>query len=119
MELNKKQVQFWTAILVLCLIVSVAVMLVDFSIKTSILEESNKLRLFIEEHRGQGSGTQGNSNDPHNITTIPGSVLVDESTGMETGHGNNGDKATGPTPKTTRPKSRGQASSRTIQDGNE
>lgn len=90
MNLTKKQAEFWVAILVLCLVVAIAITLVDFSIKSAILRESNALRLKIEAWEvanGRGSketvsnGAAPNATDD---TAISGTVLVDSSPGMET-----------------------------------
>jgi hypothetical protein len=95
MEMSRKQAEFWVAMIVLCIIVAVAILLVDFGIKSSILEESNRLRLQIEEwSRGQkptGANESGAANVAPNDPPYPSDVLVVESPGMETGEHNNGD----------------------------
>lgn len=114
MELNRKQTEFWAVILIICLVVSAAIMLVDFQIKQAILEESLRLRLALEEwevrYSGLRAGQNGASNDSGNHSTIPGNVLVDQPARMETGNVSNG--ATPQAPKATsrrQPKPRGQA----------
>ena len=100
MELSKKQIEFYTAILVLCIIFAVAITLVDYGIKASILEQSNKLRLDIEEWENRigrkpaGANEVGNSDDTTNDYPLPSDVLVVNPPGMEAGNG-----ATGHTPK--------------------
>jgi hypothetical protein len=113
MELNKKQTEFWAVILIICLVVSAAIMLVDFQIKQAILEESVRLRLAIEEWEVRSSGLRANknraTNDSTDNATISGSVLVDQPARMETGNVSNG--ATKQAPKTTarrQPKSQGK-----------
>ena len=89
MELNKKQTEFWTVLLIVCLVVSVAIMLVDFQIKQAILEESTRLKLVIEEwevrYSGHRQDNQRTTNDSANDATISGPVLVDPATRMEAG----------------------------------
>jgi hypothetical protein len=95
MELNRKQLEFWTFTIVLCLILTFTVLLVDFGIKAAILEESAKLRLAIEEAKLRGqrpsaaneSGTATLNSDD---ASIPSDVLVVDATGMETGNVPNG-----------------------------
>jgi hypothetical protein len=97
-ELNKKQTEFWGVILIICLIVSVAIMLVDFQIKQAILEESTRLRLAIEGWEIRTSGLRPNQNRASDNATlnssIPADVLVDTTAGMEAGNVSNGDKTT-------------------------
>ena len=114
MELNKKQTEFWAVILIICLVVSAAIMLVDFQIKQAILEESSRLRMSLEawEVRTSGlrTGQDRASDDSANHTTIPGSVLVDQPTGMEAGNVSNGAKAQAPKATARRqPKPKGEA----------
>lgn len=103
MELNKRQTEFWAVILIICLVVSAAIMLVDFQIKQAILEESSRLRLDIEAWEVRTSGLrtgQDRANaDSDKHATIPGSLLVDDAARMEAGNVPNGDKTQAP--KTT------------------
>lgn len=123
MEMTKKQAEFWVAILVLCLFTAVAILLVDFGIKASILEESNKLRLTIEEEtlsRGQKpkrANENGNANDISDNPPLPGNVLVDDTARMEARNVPNGatPKATNSRPR--RAQSSRQNSPRTIPGG--
>jgi|SRR5215469_584652 len=90
MELNKKQTEFWAVLLMVCLVVSVAIMLVDFQIKQAILEESARLKLIIEtwEFKANGlreSKNRGTDNSADN-SAFPAVVLVDPATGMEAGN---------------------------------
>ena len=107
-DLNKKQVEFWGVILIICLVVATAILLVDFQIKQAILEESSRLRLRIEEwevrHSGLRTHKDGATNDPANNGPFPGPVLVDSTTGMETGDVPNG----GPKPRKPSTSSRGR-----------
>lgn len=82
----KDNVKFWTFLAGMILMVSVTVLLIDMSIKAAILEESNALRLVIEESR---NGQRKESAD-HKRTSGNGSgtpdVLGQYDAGMETGN---------------------------------
>jgi hypothetical protein len=123
-ELTKKQAEFWVAILVLCIIFAVAILLVDFGIKAAILEESNRLRLQIEDWEVRQSGRVAaaanagrTGNDDSDNPPFPSDVLVDNATGMEKGSSPNGDTAPRANPRKRRAQPSRQASPRTIQDG--
>lgn len=101
MEISKKQAEFWAFIIIMCTVAAIAILLVDFGIKTAILEESNKLRLVIEEEevrrngrKHAGTNASGSPNDANNDAPVPGDVLVDDTTGMETGYVSNGNTET-------------------------
>jgi hypothetical protein len=123
MEMTKKQVEFYTAILVLCIIFAVAITLVDYGIKASILEQSNGLRLRIEEweqnngRKSAGTNEVRTNNDPDNNAPIPSDVLVVNPPGMEAGNDTTGHTATASNSRAQRSKSGRSASSRTIQNG--
>jgi len=121
MQMTKKQAEFWVALLVLCIIVAVAVLLVDFGIKAAILEESNKLRLTIEGiERGQNAGGAAQDradNNTSNDATIPSDVLVGDTPGMEAGSADNPATVNGQSQATRRPKSRRPARNREVQSG--
>ena len=78
-------------------------MLIDMSIKAAILQESNSLRLVIEEQRNRGerkAGTNPNGADNHGSNS---SVLLDiDATGMETRDVANGSKTSANKPRTRR-----------------
>jgi hypothetical protein len=110
MEMNKKQAEFWTILLILCIIVAVAVTIIDFSIKTAILEESLRLRGVIEAHSGRdkaGTIDNGTANDVPNDTAIPRDVLVDDAPRMEAGNADNGATEKAPNSRARRAKSDG------------
>lgn len=90
MELTEKATKFWAVMLMVCLVVSVAIMVVDFSIKQSILEESTRLRLDIEAWEVRQSGLRtskvGATNNPANNPTVSRNVLVDNPARMEAGN---------------------------------
>lgn len=120
MEPTRKQIQFWLAMLFLCLIVAVAITLVDFGIKAAILEESNRLRKLIEGEeigRVQKANTAGDSSNSIYDPPLPSSLLVDKPARMEAKDGPNGATKPGPNARQRVSKPRGQASPRTIQDG--
>lgn len=124
MQLTKKQMEFWTFVLILCIGVSLLVMLIDFGIKAAILEESTRLRLRIEEwdngRKSAETNASGVGNDSANNAAFPVPVLVDESTGMEAANVPNGtQEKIAATSNRRRPKSRRPADNPTIQDGNE
>jgi|SRR5215475_8370821 len=112
MELNRKQTEFWAVILIICLVVSAAIMLVDFQIKQAILEESTRLRVALEEWEVRYSGLRASqnraTNDSADNPTIPGTVLVDQPARMEAGNVSNGATSQAPKARTRRqPKSEG------------
>ena len=121
MQMTKKQAEFWVALLVLCIIVAVAVLLVDFGIKAAILEESNKLRLTIEGiERGQSAGGAAQDradNNTSNDATISSDVLVGDTPGMEAGSADNPATVNGQSQATRRPKPRRPARNREVQSG--
>lgn len=124
MEMSKKQAEFWVALLVLCIIFAVAILLVDFGIKSAILEESTRLRLVIEDEEVRRSGRKpagtnavGANNDRGNDVPFPSDVLVDHPPGMEKGSSPNGDKTPGATTRKRRAQPSRPSSPRTIQNG--
>jgi len=122
MDLNKKQLEFWAFIIIMALGASIAVLLIDFSIKTAILEESNKLRLVIEGWQGgqhrQATNANGVVPNPDNDAPIPGDVLVVDPPGMEAGSGANGSKAPGKSTSNRRTQPNRPSRPGTIQGGN-
>jgi hypothetical protein len=124
MEMSKKQAEFWVALIILCLIFAVAITLVDFGIKASILEQSNRLRLEMEEWEVRISGRKptgtdevGASDDAPNDTSIPGDVLVVNPPGMEAGNGDSGHTAKARNTVANRAKPGRQTRNRTIPNG--
>jgi hypothetical protein len=123
MELTKKQVEFYTAILVLCIIFAVAITLVDYGIKASILEQSNALRLRIEEwERNNGRQSTGanevrTNHDSGYNPPLPGDVLVDNSPRMEEGNASKGNASKARNTPRRRTKPSGQTDPRTIPNG--
>jgi len=95
-------IKFWTFLAGTILMVAVAVLLIDMSIKAAILGESNTLRLIIEGENNDRAA-KANSNGASHNGTNSSSVLGVFSAGMETEHVANGTK------KTVQPrKTRGQ-----------
>lgn len=122
MDLNKKQLEFWAFIIIMALGASIAVLLIDFSIKTAILEESNKLRLVIEGWQGgqhrQATDANGVVPNPDNDAPISSDVLVVDPPGMETGSGANGSKTPDKSTSNRRAQSRRPSRPGTIPGGN-
>lgn len=124
MTLTKKQMEFWTFVLVLCIAVSITVMLIDFGIKAAILEESTRLRLLIEEHQSGRKPTEANADRSNSVASdnasVPVPILVDSAPGMEAADVPNGTEKAAATARNRRRAQPGrQANPRTISDGNE
>lgn len=108
MQLTKRQLEFWSFVIILCLSVSVLVLIIDFGIKAAILEESLRLRVKIDEwevangRRPKAPDDRGIDDDNTVNTDIPGDVLVVDTPGMEKGHGANGTKAPSHSPRRQR-----------------
>lgn len=126
MDLTKRQAEYWAFILALMITIAVAVLLIDFAIKTAILEESNKLRMMLEAEEVRRNGQKPKPTDAgraanisDNNPSIPGDVLVVDTPGMETGNVHNGTKEAATGQATRRPKPRRSPSPRTIPGGNE
>lgn len=124
MEITKRQAEFWSFILLVCIAVSCLVLLVDFGIKAAILEESNKLRLTIEEEEVRRSGRRraeananGDANDSPDDPPIPGNVLVVQPTGMEEGSHSNGRAQSVPGTRARRPNTGRKATGGTVPTG--
>lgn len=121
MQLTKKQMEFWTVILVLCLGTAFLVLVIDFGIKAAILEESNRLRLKIEGWEvANGRGTAetnavGIGDDAPVNTDLSGDVLVDEPTRMEAANVPDGTTEKAHTPNGNRAQPSRQARTRRIQ----
>jgi hypothetical protein len=82
-EMSEKSTKFWTILLLMVLGTSVLVMMIDFSIKGAILEESLKLRREMARY-GQGRIPPDNSN----VSATSGDTMVLHPTGMEEGSDN-------------------------------
>jgi hypothetical protein len=123
-EISKKQAEFWAFVLMMCIAVSCVVLLVDFGIKAAILEESNKLRLTIEEEEVRRSGRRREEANANGIVPdapvdapIPGHVLVVDAAGMEETGPSNGAAEPLPAARIRRPKSGRPATDRAIPSG--
>src|SRR5271155_1982048 len=115
MNVTQKQAQFWCALLAMMIVVAVAVLFLDFGIKSAILEESLRLRGIIEgedKHRGQrpsAANTDRIDNDASVDSAVPSDLLVHESTGLEEGSSPNGTQEKARIPRTRNPKSSGSS----------
>lgn len=87
-----EQIKFWAVLVAVMLGVSVAVLLIDMTIKAAILEESNALRrtlLGMQDDRQTEASSNGTGHD----ASHPGPVLDKFSARMEAGNVANGSKA--------------------------
>jgi hypothetical protein len=112
-----ENVKFWTVLAILILSVSVAVMLIDLSIKAAILEESNSLRRVILNGRGEERANGSGGSDD----SASDSVLLDfHDSPVETGNvRQNGSGKVPATPRRKpRSKPRTQGDDPTIPSGN-
>jgi hypothetical protein len=111
MEMNKKQAEFWGLIIGMMIAVALVILVIDYGIKTAILEESTRLRLVIEgEKSGQkpvSADANGTANDSRDDPPILGNVLVDDPTGMETGNGHKRSEKPSARARNRRPQSDG------------
>jgi hypothetical protein len=122
MEMTKKQAEFWAFIIIMCTMAAIAILLVDFGIKSAILEESTRLRLTIEEHSGrqrQETNASGASDDAPNDPPFPSDVLVVNPERLEKGNVHNGSAEAAHRPANRRTKPSGQADTGTVPNGNE
>lgn len=93
MKDTRDNIKFWTMLTAMILLVSVAVLLIDMTIKAAILEESNALRraiLGVQDDRAAKTSSNGASYNSDSA----GSVLDKFPAGMETGNVPNGTKET-------------------------
>lgn len=93
MKDTQDNIKFWTVLTAMILLVSVAVLLIDMTIKAAILEESNALRrtiIGIQDDRPAKADSNGASNNSDSA----GSVLDKFPAGMETRNVSNGTKKT-------------------------
>lgn len=123
MEMSKKQAEFWVALIVLCTIFAVAILLVDFGIKSAILEESNRLRIKIEDwerangRKSAGTNEVGNANDASDNYPLPSDVLVVDTSRLEAGNGDARNTTKARNTSTNGAKSSRPARNRTIPNG--
>jgi|SRR5215469_426782 len=87
-EGTESKIKFWAVLVIICLMVAVAVTLVDLTIKTAILQESNSLRLFIESVRNDARTIRPDESrantDNGNNGVVPPNVLDLDSARVET-----------------------------------
>ena len=58
--MSKKQAEFFAYLILICTVTAILVLVIDYSIKGAILQESNALRRVIEGH---GQGTKATNSD--------------------------------------------------------
>jgi len=125
MNVTQKQAQFWSTLLAMMIVVAVAILFLDFGIKSAILEESLRLRGLIEEEgkrRGQRSSAanaDGIRDDASVDSPLPSDLLVHESPRMEEGSSPNGHTSKARIPRTRNAKPSRPDSGGTIQSGSE
>jgi hypothetical protein len=125
MEMTNKSTKFWTMMLLMVLGMSVLVLMIDFSIKGAILEESLKLRREIQGWKAtNGTKPEGRADFPgpsHRPDDSPilGDVLAVKPTGMEAGSPPNG--TTGSAASTSQRRANGRTARNTppIHPGSE
>jgi hypothetical protein len=89
---SKDNVKFWTVLIGVMLCVAIAVTVVDLTIKAAILDESNKLRMVIENwdvkhgQRAAESDGERTARDAGFNGAVSPDVLAVSTTGLETGH---------------------------------
>jgi hypothetical protein len=89
---TQDKIKFWVFLVAMMLGVSVAVLLIDMTIKAAILEESNALRrviLGVQDDRSAEANPNGTSHDANSSSVVLGKFPA----GMETGNVANGSKA--------------------------
>lgn len=119
-EASDDKMKFWAVLVAVMLGVSVAVLLIDMTIKAAILEESNALRRTLLGVQDDGSPKASDNGASHNGNSS-GPVLDIFPAGMETGDVATGDKAspngTSTRGKRTRTQPRTQGDSGEIPPG--
>jgi hypothetical protein len=123
MEMNKKQAEFWGLIIGMMIAVALVILIIDYGIKTAILEESTRLRLIIEgEKRGQkpvSTDANGVGDDLLHNPALSSDVLVVDTSAMEAGNGHPRSQKSSPRARNRRSEPDGSPNDRAIQDGNE
>jgi hypothetical protein len=91
-QMSKKQAEFFTILILICTVTAAAILIIDYQIKGSILEQSNRMRKDLERFYGQrpaaSDSSRYDSND-RNDPAYPSDMVGSGATGME---------ATGPIP---------------------
>lgn len=85
-EMSKKQLEFFTFLILICTVTAALILLIDFQIKGAILEESNRLRRVIESHPTSANGSRFADNTSDD-TAYPADLVRSGTASMETsGH---------------------------------
>jgi hypothetical protein len=82
-ELSKKQAQFYAVLVSGCVAIAILVLLIDFNIKASILDESARLREVINGQRPAGPNDPRTGADHHKYSPVSGDVLPEQRPRME------------------------------------
>lgn len=120
--MSNENLKFWTILAWAALATAIMITLIDLTIKTAILEDSNALKKTIwEERRGKGTEVatdSGNTTDPIHNGVVPGDLLDTDNARMEAGNVSNGTKGTDTGSKTRTAKPRNRARSAEIPPAN-
>lgn len=126
MQPTKKQLEFWGSLIIICTFTAVLILIIDYSIKGSILQKSNEIRLAIEEwevrRNGQrrAAGAVDTASDIGSDNPAYPSDLVDiRATGMEAPGTNGADSGAADGQGARRSKRKGLANPGAIPAGNE
>lgn len=87
MQMSKKQAEFFTILILICTVTAAAILIIDYQIKGSILEQSNRMRKDLERFYGQRPATANSSRHDSNDSDNPGypaDMVGSGTTGMET-----------------------------------
>lgn len=105
MEMSKKQAEFFTALIFICTVTAAVILLIDYQIKSAILEESNRMRKEIERYYGQRPAAANGGRfdrNPSNDPAYPADLVDSRATGMEETGTIPGSNGTGPASKPRR-----------------
>ncbi len=95
MEMSKKQVEFFTIIICIAVVTATAILVIDFQIKGSILEQANNFRRQYEEWQSGQTGTatasKRSSNNGHNDSAYPSDLVGSGHAVVETAGDSNDD----------------------------
>jgi hypothetical protein len=111
MEMSKKQAEFFTILILICTVTAAAILLIDYQIKGTILEESNRMRKDLERHYGQRSAAANGSrfvSDTDNDPAYPSDMVGSGTARVEETGPNQGDNGQAPAPKPRRSRATGK-----------
>lgn len=86
MQMSKKQAEFFTILILICTVTAAAILIIDYQIKGSILEQSNRMRKDLERFYGQrpaaADSGRHDSND-RDDSGYPADMVGSGTTGVE------------------------------------